>query len=63
MIGDLYIALVPKNRNKWRLKETALPSDKILFEGSRFECQRAKTKLNYERVQQARQKKSKKSNA
>ena len=46
MIGDLYISVTPKNRNKWRLKKTDYPKDVILFEGSKYQCEQEKIKYH-----------------
>lgn len=54
MRGDLYISVKPRTRNKWVLKKTGYPSDKVLFVGTRFECQTEKNRLNGERIQQKR---------
>lgn len=50
MIGDLYISVKPKNRNKWQLKRTAYPKDEVLFTGPKQQCETYKIKLKNELV-------------
>lgn len=50
MTGDLYIAAVPRSKTKWRLKKVSMPSDMILYEGTKQECERELKRLNKERT-------------